>query len=306
MKKLQKILFPTDFSRCAEQALAHALYLAQEYDVELHMLHANVLLEYAPHEAVHLFPKPEEVTAQLRELAYGHMSAALSARGTHDLRIKQVYQQGISIAPAILTYASENDIDLIVMGTHGRRGLGHLLLGSVAEEIVRMAMCPVLTIREHKDPHPVEAIERILVPVDFSEHARKALQQAKEVAEGYGARLQLLHVVEDLRYPSFYMAERFAYFDTRPEIAPRAQRELEQFFRGTEGPHVAADLHVIEGGAAHEIVKFAERNASGLIIIATHGLTGLEHFLMGSVAENVVRRAPCPVMTVKTFGKSLL
>jgi nucleotide-binding universal stress UspA family protein len=306
MKKLKKILFPTDFSRCAEQALAHALYLAQTYEAELHVLHANVALEYAPHDAARLFPKPEEVTARLRELAQGHMTTVLSAHVTNHLRIKQVYEQGMSTAPVILTYAAENDVDLIVMGTHGRRGLGHLFLGSVAEEIVRMAACPVLTIRERKEAIPVEAVARILVPVDFSEHARKALQQAKALAEGYGARLQLLHVVEDLRYPSFYMAERFAYFDIRPEIATRARQELEQFLRETEGPHVAADLHVLEGGAAHEIVKFAETNKTDLIVIATHGFTGLEHFLMGSVAENVVRRAPCPVMTVKTFGKSLL
>jgi len=306
MKKLQRILFPTDFSRCAEQALAHALYFAKEYDAELHMLHANVALEYAPHDVDQHFPKPEEVSAQLRELAVRHMSTALSARDLADLRIKQVYQNGISVAPVILAYASENDIDLIVMGTHGRRGLGHLFLGSVAEEIVRMAMCPVLTIRERKEPIPVEDIERILVPIDFSEHSRQALLHAKALAENYGARLQLLHVVEDLRYPSFYMAERFAYFDIRPEVATRAKQELEEFFRKTEGAKVAADLHVIEGGAAHEIVKFTEKHATDLIVIATHGLTGLEHFLMGSVAERVVRRAPCPVMTVKTFGKSLL
>lgn len=302
----KKILFPTDFSRCAEQAQAHALYLAQEFGAELHMLHANAALEYAPHELRPHFPNHEEVTAQLRELALRHMSASFSTHEAAELKVKQVYQNGVSVAPVILTYASEHDIDLIVMGTHGRRGLGHLLLGSVAEEVVRTAMCPVLTIRERQVPAPAEQFERILVPIDFSDHSRQALLYAKALAENYGARLQLLHVVEDLRYPSFYMAERFAYFDIRPDVATRAQQELEQFFREAEGPKVAADLHIIEGGAAHEIVKFTEKNASDLIVIATHGLTGLEHFLMGSVAENVVRRAPCPVLTVKTFGKSLL
>lgn len=306
MMTVKKILFPTDFSRCAEQAQAHALYLAQEYGAELHMLHANAALEYAPHDLREHFPNYEEVTAQLRELALRHMSAAFSAHEAAEVGVKQVYQNGVSVAPVILTYASEHDIDLIVMGTHGRRGLGHLLLGSVAEEVVRTAMCPVLTIRERKVSAPAEQFERILVPVDFSDHSRQALLSAKALAENYGARLQLLHVVEDLRYPSFYMAERFAYFDIRPDVVTRAQQELEQFFREREGPKVAADLHVIEGGAAHEIVKFTEKHASDLIVIATHGLTGLEHFLMGSVAENVVRRAPCPVLTVKTFGKSLL
>ncbi len=306
MLALKKILFPTDFSRCAEQAQAHALALAQQYGAELHMLHANAALEYAPHVLAQQFPNHEQITAQLRELALRHMSAALSAREAEQVRVQQVYQNGISVAPVILSYASANDIDLIVMGTHGRRGLGHLLLGSVAEEIVRMATCPVLTIRERKTPTVATKLERIFVPVDFSEPSRQALLYAKVLAQSHGARLQLLHVVEDLRYPSFYMAERFAYFDLRPEVATRAQEELEQFYRDTIDAQVSADLHVIEGGAPYEIVKFAEKQASDLIVIATHGLTGLEHLLMGSVAENVVRRASCPVLTVKTFGKSLL
>jgi nucleotide-binding universal stress UspA family protein len=306
MITVKKILFPTDFSRCAEQAQAHALYLAQEYGAVLHMLHANTVLEYAPHDLRPYFPNHEEVMAQSRELALRHMATALSAREAAQLRVQQVYQNGISVAPVILTYASEHDIDLIVMGTHGRRGLGHLLLGSVAEEIVRTAMCPVLTIRERKETLPVENFKRILVPIDFSKHSAQALLTAKALAEKYGARLQLLHVVEDLRYPAFYMAERFAYFDIRPEVATRAKQELEQFYRDVQAPHVPADLHVIEGGAAHEIIKFTEKHATDLIVIATHGLTGVEHFLMGSVAEKVVRRAPCPVLTVKTFGKSLL
>ena len=306
MLTIKRILFPTDFSLCAEQAQAHAFYLAQEYGAEVHMLHAKVALEYAPHDLAQHFPNHEQTTAQLHELALRHMSNALSRHDAEQVRVRQVYQNGFSIAPVILAYAGENDIDLIVMGTHGRRGLGHMFLGSVAEEIVRMATCPVLTIRERKTPTVATKHERILVPVDFSEHSRKALLYAKVLAENYGARLQLLHVVEDLRYPSFYMAERFAYFDIRPEVATRAKQELEQFFREVGGAKVAADLHVIEGGAAHEIVKFAEKQTSDLLVIATHGLTGLEHFLMGSVAENVVRRAPCPVLTVKTFGKSLL
>lgn len=306
MLALKKILFPTDFSRCAEQAQTHALALAQEYGAELHMLHVNPALEYAPHALDQNFPNHEQITVQMRELALRHMSTALTSREAGRVRVQQVYQNGISVAPVILTYASANDIDLIVMGTHGRRGLGHLFLGSVAEEIVRMATCPVLTIRERKTPTVSTKLERIFVPVDFSEHSRQALLYAKVLAQSHSACLQLLHVVEDLRYPAFYMAERFAYFDVRPDIATQAQQELEQFFREAIDAQVSADFHVREGGAAHEIVKFAEKQASDLIVIATHGLTGLEHLLMGSVAENVVRRAPCPVLTVKTFGKSLL
>jgi nucleotide-binding universal stress UspA family protein/CheY-like chemotaxis protein len=306
MIKLHRILFPTDFSRCANQALAHALYLAKQYDAELHMLHAHVLFEDDPHHPAHHFPDKEEIHARLRALATTQMSSDVAAYGVNDLKITQVQRRGISTAPVILEYARENDVDLIVMGTHGRRGLGHLLLGSVAEEIVRLAPCPVLTIRERKKPIAVETIRRILVPTDFSEHARQALLTAREIAASYHARLQLLHVVEPMNYPAFYMAERISYLNIVPDITAKSSQALKTLITQEVGNKVETESHVIQGPAAHDIVEFAKREASDLIVIATHGLTGLEHLLLGSVAEKVIRRAPCPVLTVKAFGKSLI
>jgi len=148
----------------------------------------------------------EEIDRQLKDLASSHLSSTIRALQTDDLVIKQANVRGISTAPAILEYAKENDIDLIVIGTHGRRGLGHLFLGSVAEEVVRLSAAPVLTIREREEPKPVTMMKQILVPLDFSNF-------------------------------------------------------------------------------------FAQENNSDLIVIATHGRTGIEHMLMGSVTEKVVRRA---------------
>jgi nucleotide-binding universal stress UspA family protein len=306
MLQIKKILLPTDFSRCANQALAQALYLAEQYKAELHMLHATVLLDDDPNHPDHHFPNKEEIHQRMQKLAKDRMLANLAAQRVGDLKIKQVQRRGISVAPIILEYAREQDLDLIVMGTHGRRGLGHLFLGSVAEEVVRLAHCPVLTIRERKEERPVDQVKRILVPVDFSEHSRQALVYAKTLADFYGAHLQLVHVVEDAKYPAFYMAERFSYFDVAPAVATTAHKELIKFFQEAPGPEVIAEMHVLEGRAAPDLVKFAEQHASDLIVIATHGLTGLEHVVLGSVTEKVVRRAPCPVLTVKTFGKALI
>ncbi|MGH7492834.1 MAG: universal stress protein, partial [bacterium] len=169
MLTLKKILFPTDFSRCANQALAHALYLARQYQAELHALHVTVPPGGDPPTLTHYMVDTEEYNAQLKAMASQQMAADLKMHQTDEARITQVYRRGISTAPEILLYAQENDVDLIVMGTHGRRGLGHLFLGSVAEEVVRMARCSVLTIRERKEPMPVTTLDHILVPVDFSD-----------------------------------------------------------------------------------------------------------------------------------------
>jgi nucleotide-binding universal stress UspA family protein len=91
-----------------------------------------------------------------------------------------------------------------------------------------------------------------------------------------------------------------------PELKARTKEAMIELVQKTKGPKVEADFYVIEGNAAHDIVDFAKEKNSDLIVIATHGRTGLEHLLMGSVTEKVVRRAPCPVFTVRTFGKSLV
>jgi nucleotide-binding universal stress UspA family protein len=301
MIQLKRILFPTDSSRCADQAFTHAVHLARKYQAEIHMLHAIVLANPTDY-----FRNIEEIYSQLKEIARAKMSSTIEAHKAGDLKIEQIQLPAVSAGSMSLSYAAEYDIDLIVMGTHGRRGLGHLLLGSIAEEVVRSAPCPVMTVRERKEGVAAEKIERILVPVDFSEHSRKSLTYAKELALSYGARLQLLHIIEEPIYPPFYLVYKISPLGPKADIEGKSKEELERFLKEAPGPDVEADMAVTDGRAANSIVKFAEKNASDLIVIATHGLTGFEHMLLGSVAEKVVRFAPCPVFTIKAFGKSLI
>jgi nucleotide-binding universal stress UspA family protein len=227
------------------------------------------------------------------------MDAAVKAHNAEDLNIVKVSAPAVSAGSMILGYAAEYKTDLIVIGTHGRRGLGHLLLGSIAEEVVRSSPFPVLTVRELETPKGPEKTERILAPVDFSDYSRRAVLRAKEIASDYGARLQLLHVVEQPVYPSFYPIGESPSpsFPSLQTIEAKARDEMESMLK--EGPIVPTETHVIEGRAARDILKFAESNSTDLIVISTHGLSGFKHMLIGSVAEKVARQAPCPVLTVK-------
>jgi len=157
MIQVKKILFPTDFSSRANRALTHALHLAKKYHAELHMFHALVLWDDDPHNPAFHFPDKEELQTRLKEAAAARMTADLEESQVEDLVIKQVQERGMTPAETILRYAGENDIDLIVIGTHRRRRIGHLF-GSVVEEIVRLARCSVLTIRQEKEEAPAYAL----------------------------------------------------------------------------------------------------------------------------------------------------
>ncbi len=303
---LKKILFPTDFSRCAEQAYSYALDLAKLHNAELHILHAAVLHGYLDNRTKHSLDNLEEMHRQSETLASSRLSSIMEDPDAERVDIKHVQRRGMSAAPVILDYINEEDIDLLVMGTHGRRGLGHIALGSVAEELVRVTPCPVLTVRELETPRSLKAIEKVLAPLDFSDHSRRALVYAKELASSYQASLQLLHIVEPPVYPSFYALKQSYFFDKLGDIEQESKRRLRQLMEETAGPDVSFETFVLEGRAVTDISDFAEENKSDLVTIATHGLTGLKRLFLGSVTANVTRRAKCPVFTIRAFGKSLI
>ena len=302
MLRLHKILYPTDFSDAAERALPHALAFARAVQAELHMLHIVVLHQDDPYNPAHHFPDVDTIHRQLKQQAADQLHASLEAHDTDDLVIKQVQRRDVSAAPAIVAYAEEEDIDLIVISSHGRRGARRLLLGSVTEEVIRMAACPVLAVPPGSTAAP--AVRQILVPIDFSEHAPAALAAARQVAAAVGARLQLLHVLEDVLHPAFYQMGATRLKDLQPDIEERTEEALKQLVKEGEGPDVETAFFAEEGHAARHIVHFAEEHGSDLIVLTTHGLSGWDQLLLGSTAEKVLRRAHCPVLVLKASAEA--
>lgn len=301
MRKIQKILFPTDFSRCAEQALSHAVFLARRFDAELHIFHAVVLHGDDPASPIYHFPDPEEMYRLAEESAASRLET-LPGRAGEGLRLHRQQRRGIAPAPVILEYGAEIGADLIVLGTHGRRGLGRLVLGSVAEEVVRLAACPVLTLREQEDPRPVEELEQILVPVDFSEPSQRAVKAAIELAEVYDSKIQLLHVVQPMAYPQVYFPGSTSAVTADYAAITRYSKEgLDEIVADHPKLKGRTSTYVLEGYPATTITDFARDHGADLVVISTHGHTGLAHLLLGSVAEKVTRLSEVPVFVVKAF-----
>ena len=305
MLSVKTVLFATDFSRMADAALDHALALAQKHGASLHMLHAVGLHADDPNDPAHHFPDAEEIRIRLEETAEGRMASQLEQREAGELEVVRAQRRGMSTAPVILEYAEEIDADVVVMSTHGRRGLSHALVGSVTEEVVRLSPRPVLTIRGRGGEPASPLVQHVLVPVDFSKHSERAVDHAREYCRAYGARMHLLHVFEQPVTPEVYlgadssMTSGFAVLES-------SLREALLGVATRTGADVETEIHIREGRAVGGILEAAGDIPADLIVIATHGLGGLAHVMLGSVAEKVIRRADCPVLTVKAFGKSLI
>jgi nucleotide-binding universal stress UspA family protein len=203
----------------------------------------------------------------------------------------------------IVDYAGDEDVGLVAMGTHGRRGVDRMLFGSVTEEVVRRAPCPVFTVRKGAEVAPGEAVHRVLAPVDFSEASETAVRHAKEVALTYGAEINLLHVVEEPLYPAAYGMEPVEF--STQDVIDQVEQRLGDLVREEIGyEHALVGAQV--GHPPTAILEYVDENEVDLIVIATRGRTGLERILLGSVTERVLRRSPVPVFVVKPDRKSLL
>lgn len=314
--KLKKILVTTDFSDLSRQAFPVATGIARKFHSELHLVH---VLESMPPL---VFFSPEGVQGYSPHLDYRSKFADLLARTAEE----EPAFQGISVKPHLLEggyvherlagFQRQHGIDLTVVSTHGRTGLGHLILGSFAEKVVRLAACPVLTYRPPPGLPPLKAEggrredgfgpRKILVPYDFSVNAEVVLDAVRTFAPAYGARVLLQHVVEPL--PDLALIPREGVTgeelgERRVDALEKARRELEGLIQ-REFPDLPGQAVAGFGAPFAEIIRMARESEADLIIMATHGWTGLKHMILGSVAEKVVRKAPCPVLTLRPAGLS--
>jgi nucleotide-binding universal stress UspA family protein len=288
----RKILTATDFSEAADQAGALARDLARRFEAHLHIVHVIVLLDN-PH-------LDRDRRDELQEL----LASGDDAR-RRVLEEKYEEQHGVDITPHLIRGVVPDEVivetagtlgcDLIVMGTHGRRGISHLLLGSVAERVVRTTASPVLTVRAEAVINP-QGIRRILVPHDFSEASSAAVLHAVTWAKALDAEITLLHVVEPVVYPEFYSVDVLSD-DLMVRLVERSREAL-----GKAAADLPADLEVnlkVEVGRASDTINDnADPEFFDLVIMATRGLSGLEHVLLGSVAESVLRRCRVPMLAI--------
>ena len=294
MLTIRRLLFPTDFSEGAARAFPQAATLAARHDAELHVLNVT-----GPHTET-------ETTLPVSLDTLHEWLGPDAPKNGPDLNALPVVQNqvdGDAVPERITAYVEEQAIDLVVMGTHGRRGVQRMLLGSVTEEVVRTVACPVLTVRSDTAENAYRAVRRILVPVDFSDASKVAVRHANALAQTYDAHLDLLHVVEQVAYPSAYGVD--PGYHSPQEIIPRVETSLGELARddlGSENVTVSATV----GYAPLTILDYVDEKDVDLVVIATHGRTGLDRMLLGSVAERVIRRSSAPVFVVKPEQKSLL
>ena len=293
-RPVRRILLPTDFSERSLQPLGLASELARASGAELHLLWVDVLGGSGAGEQD--FPSDEDVRAAWW---WAGPSALHEKAKGHSLEVVRARERAVEPAPAICSYAYDQDVDLIVMATAAKSGLSRLFLGSVTEQVVRSAPCSVLVVGPECEDHRPSDPPTVLSAVDFSETSIEAAKLAHELSAQLSARHVVVHAVSDPPVPTFYGLEHTMTPAVWTAITERSEKELAELVKTELG---GSRAQVRSGGAVAEIVRACDEHNADLLVVGSHGLTGLSRLLLGSVTEKLVRVSPIPVLVVRPAG----
>jgi nucleotide-binding universal stress UspA family protein len=291
MLRFEHILCPLDFSEFSEKASEYAQSLARHYEARLTLVHVvpPVFSAYPSY----VYPDMvNDLYQDLRAHAEEQLRLFASSHSREGVQAVNKVCEG-AVPESILALATAESADLIVMGTHGRQGFDHLLLGSVAEKVLRKARCPVLVVRA--PAHDFVAAEdgdsvrlrRILFGTDFSPHSERALEYALSLAEEYGAELTLLNVLDEVP-PSTDLSTITA--DIIRQLEAPIPAEVREWCT------IKSRLRV--GRPYQEIAHYARETGTDLIVLGVRGRNALDLALFGSTTHRVIQSAPCPVLAV--------
>jgi nucleotide-binding universal stress UspA family protein len=301
MIHITRILCPVDFSECSRHALDEAVALAHLYDACV--------------TAVHVFPEaiaadpfaglpefqPLRLTDRHRAHLLEHLKTFATSEGAEPRRINFAIREGAEIDAEILAAAEQITPDVIVMGTHGRSGFQRVMLGSVAEKVLRKAPCPVLTVSP-KAPDAVPAgpapFTRILCGIDFSDCSLAALEYAESLASQSGAQLDVLSVVQLIPMYDMTGAVPLYYPGLLDDLKADITRQLDRVVATTTS-HIAVERFVTAGTPHREIVRVATERKAELVVLGAYSHGAVDHLFFGSTTNHVVRQARCPVLTVR-------
>lgn len=299
ISKFKRIVVPTDFSETADVAVQLASGVAGYYRAKLDVVNVVDATVYA--YAGYPF------ASLSKELMTGAEEALNKVKLPATAENAKVSRYILSGTPAreIVDHAERHKADLVIIGTHGHGTIARFFLGSVADRVVHEAHCPVLVTKKPKGKvkHPKKKsrpFTRILFPTDFSETSNLALDQAVALTKDMDAELFVLHVVDDSLISTHVEEERKIILK---ELREHALKEMHDQLPEELLENFETIGAVQRGDPGKKIAAYAEKNHCDLIILGTHGRTGIERALIGSVADKVVRRAKCPVFLVRPEAK---
>jgi nucleotide-binding universal stress UspA family protein len=299
--QMDNIVCTTDFSDLSNQAVPMGIALAKEFNAKLYLCH---VIEWPPTGYGEAYIEFEEILQRTEDYALKELSQLI---GDVGIDWEPVTMEG-HVANEITRIAKEKHADLVVSSTHGRSGLKRFMLGSVTERLIRSLPCPVLSVHgkeiEFSDIEKQEIrFRKILVGCDFSADSNLAFQYALSLAQEFQSELHLAHIIE----PPVYRDQ----FEAAAEVGEKLRQDLREQLNHKLVDMVSEEALIwctpktilMAGSPQEELIKYALLNDIDLIVLGVRGHGLAETLLMGSTTDRVVRKASCPVLSVRPMAR---
>lgn len=297
MVRFERILCPTDFSKYSFRAADYAVSLAKHYKGEVNFVHVVPEVLLHPDQYPYLV-EPVRAEPEIRSRAHDRLDAFVALTRAEQIQSRFSVAEGTPVS-TILNIAEDEKADLICLGTHGREGVERLVLGSVAEKVLRKAPCPVLTISEPGDEDAIRpaVFKKILCAVDFATLSLRSLEYALSLAQESGGSLVLVNVVEWFSEEPGWDVQ-LNVEDYRAQMEESVRDRLNEII--PEGVRDWCDVETVvrSGKPYRDILDLAKERDIDLIVMGVRGRNPLDLMLFGSTTQHVVRHAQCPVLTI--------
>ena len=295
--QFKNILCATDFSDFSNHTISYGVALAKEFDARLFVSHVIDLSSVAIYGEFQLDPIGqqnrimEDADAQLKELT-----------GDQPVRWEPLITVG-KPADEISRAVEEKDIDLVIAATRGRSGLKRIILGSVTERLMRTLTCPLLVVNspEHKlvsaANHEIK-LKKILVGCDFSPDSGQAFNHALSLAQEFEAELHLAHVIEPPAQPDLHKVDKPVSEEIQQDYRDFLTQKLKDMVPEEARYWCTPQTSLLRGQPYEKIVRYAETEDIDMIVLGARGHGLVKTLFLGSTTDRVVRRSPCPVLSV--------
>ena len=295
--QFNRIICATDFSDFSNRTVNYGIALARDFEAKLYVCHIIDLSSVAIYGEFQLDPVGlqnrimKDAREQLEELI-----------GQQHKEWEPLITVGHT-ADEIARIVEEKNIDLVITATRGRSGLKRLILGSVTERLMRTLRCPLLVVHSPdkefiSTDDPEVNINRILVGCDFSPDSSLAFEYGLSLAQEFESELHLAHVIESAAYQELQKTDTPIETEIQQEIHDRLIHKLQELVPEEARNWCKPQTSLIEGRPYEELVKYAEKHDIGMIVLGARGLGLVKSLLLGSTTDRVIRRAPCPVLSV--------
>lgn len=304
MIRIKQILCPVDLSECSRHAFDRAVGIARCYDAKISILNVSSAAAAVPSVPVAregpgafgLHPvERNQLLADIRQF--------LGLEHWTGIPIEYHVEKARAVHREIVQYAQRLRADLVVIGTHGRSGFERFMLGSVAEKVLRTSGVPVVTVPpqvQNVVPAGRDPFRRILYATDFSGGSEHALQYAASLSQYAAGQLTVMHVVQPFPVGDDpIVGTSFDVAAYHAELEKKARAKLGRFVPETLRLGCDTDDVVATGKPYAEILRIAAERRADLIVLGVHGRNALDRLVFGSTTEHIVRRATCPVLTVR-------